>query len=351
MGPPKGLPFGAHLALPTSFPYWPIGRLVDAVRRGRHTAECECKHPSLAASRGLSQGEAISTLTTMATPRLQCAPCCGRVTKVGGEMGSERTIRPPPTLRFLIATGALLVAMGLVACAQQSIATPTPVTPTPMTPTPVTVTPAVEPTLEAPVANDPGGNPSAMMRATLNYLHAASEPDTSLIRRMGESGDTAFVPVLVDLLFFRSVIPLNAIDNIPEALTKLTGEDFGEFGWPDWFEWLGRHSEVRPPPGYAGWKGQMLSSIDRDFSLFLYDGVKARIRLEEIAWGGVRKDGIPDLIDPPLLTPDQATYLNLDDLVFGVSINGEHRAYPLRIMNPHEMANDIVGGEPIALAY
>ena len=37
--------------------------------------------------------------------------------------------------------------------------------------------------------------------------------------------------------------------------------------------------------------------------------------------------------------------------VFGVSINGEHRAYPISIMNPHEMANDILGGEPIALAY
>ena len=40
-----------------------------------------------------------------------------------------------------------------------------------------------------------------------------------------------------------------------------------------------------------------------------------------------------------------------DDRVFGVSINGEHRAYPLRIVNAHEMANDWLGGEPIALAY
>ena len=65
----------------------------------------------------------------------------------------------------------------------------------------------------------------------------------------------------------------------------------------------------------------------------------------------MRPDGIPDLQFVPVLTPDEATYLQPSDRVFGVSINGEHRAYPLRIINAHEMANDTLGGEPIALAY
>ncbi|HIC76097.1 MAG TPA: DUF3179 domain-containing protein, partial [Candidatus Poseidoniales archaeon] len=30
--------------------------------------------------------------------------------------------------------------------------------------------------------------------------------------------------------------------------------------------------------------------------------------------------------------------------VFGVTIEGESRAYPLRIVNAHEMVNDVVGG-------
>ena len=46
-----------------------------------------------------------------------------------------------------------------------------------------------------------------------------------------------------------------------------------------------------------------------------------------------------------------ATYLNPDDRVFGVEINGDARAYPLRIANWHEMVNDIVGGVPVSLAY
>ena len=110
-------------------------------------------------------------------------------------------------------------------------------------------------------------------------------------------------------------------------------------------------SSSPPLVSYAGWKGQIYSIIDPGLGGFLYDGVKSDIRIEEIVWGGVAKDGIPDLIDPPVISASEAEYLLPDDRVFGVSINGEHRAYPLRILNPHEMANDIVGGVPFALAY
>ena len=47
----------------------------------------------------------------------------------------------------------------------------------------------------------------------------------------------------------------------------------------------------------------------------------------------------------------EAAYLLPDDRVFGVSINGQHQAYPLHIMNRHEMANDVIAGVPFPLAY
>ena len=75
-----------------------------------------------------------------------------------------------------------------------------------------------------------------------------------------------------------------------------------------------------------------------------------RIRLEEITWGGVRVDGIPALDDPKLVGAAEQTYLRDDDLVFGVEINGDVRAYPLRIMGWHEMFNETIGGVPVALA-
>ena len=52
-----------------------------------------------------------------------------------------------------------------------------------------------------------------------------------------------------------------------------------------------------------------------------------------------------------MVAAENAAYLEPEDVVFGVAINGDYRAYPLRIMDWHEMANDVVGGEPVALAY
>ena len=49
-------------------------------------------------------------------------------------------------------------------------------------------------------------------------------------------------------------------------------------------------------PGFAAWKGSLFSVlVDPEMGDFLYEGVDTRIRVEEIVWGGVTKDGIPDL--------------------------------------------------------
>ena len=118
-------------------------------------------------------------------------------------------------------------------------------------------------------------------------------------------------------------------------------------------EWYGANREhYRPPEGYADWKANLLSFIDEDYIELLADAAEtSRIDLTEVVWGGVPIDGIPDLRDPDVVHADEAPYLQARDRVFGVSINGEHRAYPLRITNPHEMVNDVLGGEPIALAW
>ncbi len=63
------------------------------------------------------------------------------------------------------------------------------------------------------------------------------------------------------------------------------------------------------------------------------------------------KDGIPALNRPELIDAAGAGYLDGAEPVFGVAINGEARAYPYRIMDWHEMLNDVVGGVPISLAY
>ena len=76
------------------------------------------------------------------------------------------------------------------------------------------------------------------------------------------------------------------------------------------------------------------------------------IDAREIMWGGVRVDGIPPLEFPTQLFPDEAAeWINDTDIVVGVEIDGDARAYPIRIIAWHEMVNDTIGGVPVSLAY
>ena len=138
--------------------------------------------------------------------------------------------------------------------------------------------------------------------------------------------------------------------SIDAALAKLTGEASGK-DWGQWMLWQQAHPEIEPFAGFDAFKADVMAAIDPNFRQFLQPGIKHDIRLEEIAWGGVVKDGIPALTDPKHLTAREADYITDDELVFGLEINGDARAYPLRIMDWHEMFNDVVGGVPVSLAY
>ena len=139
-------------------------------------------------------------------------------------------------------------------------------------------------------------------------------------------------------------------DEIAATLHHLTGEDRGN-DWFAWMLWQQAHPDVTPFEGFDSFQADLLAHIDPNFRLFLYPGVQHEIRLEEITWGGVVKDGIPALTSPKLISAKEASYLSDDELVFGVEINGDARAYPYRVMDWHEMLNDVVGGIPVSLAY
>lgn len=63
------------------------------------------------------------------------------------------------------------------------------------------------------------------------------------------------------------------------------------------------------------------------------------------------KDCIPSIDDPQFQSADSATWLRPNDTVIGVEIDGETKAYPLRILNVHEIVNDDLAGRPIAVTY
>lgn len=64
------------------------------------------------------------------------------------------------------------------------------------------------------------------------------------------------------------------------------------------------------------------------------------------------KDAIRAIFSPNFYTPEEAINQYRDtDLVIGVSIGDEHRAYNVAYLSGHEIVNDVVGGRPIAVTW
>ncbi len=66
------------------------------------------------------------------------------------------------------------------------------------------------------------------------------------------------------------------------------------------------------------------------------------------------RDGIRSIDDPTFLTAaeaEQREEMVPSEFVIGVSINGESKAYPVNVLSQHEIANDTVGGRPIAITW
>lgn len=172
------------------------------------------------------------------------------------------------------------------------------------------------------------------------------------LEEVRRNGDISLVAALVESMRFQATA--NAREATADVLRALTGEAYGGEDWKQWMEWLGRHrAEYPPPDGYLDWKINLLSEISPRFRRFLGPAREGAIAVDptELVWGGVLPDGIPDIRNPIMLAADGADFLAPDERVFGVAINGDARAYPLRIANAHEMVNDVVGGEPIALSW
>ena len=175
---------------------------------------------------------------------------------------------------------------------------------------------------------------------------ARDEAITAILER----GSPDMAPALIFAMRFTrmSQIPLEL------TLAELTGDRDRE-GWFDWMLWQEAHPEYPAPAAYTELKRDLFLRIDENFVDFLRPEYltpdRMKIRFEEITWGGAIKDSIPALDNPNMLPATEAGYLDDKDLVFGIEINGDARAYPLRIMGWHEMFNDVIGGIPVALAY
>ena len=71
----------------------------------------------------------------------------------------------------------------------------------------------------------------------------------------------------------------------------------------------------------------------------------------QILSGGPPKDGIPAILKPNFIRAEQAAFLKEGDQIIGIVANGAAKAFPLKILNWHEVVNDTVNGIPIMVTF
>ncbi|WP_299445054.1 DUF3179 domain-containing protein [uncultured Phycicoccus sp.] len=75
------------------------------------------------------------------------------------------------------------------------------------------------------------------------------------------------------------------------------------------------------------------------------------IDLDDLLSGGPPPDGIPPIDEPRFEPAGTVDWLEGDEPVLSLTVAGETRAYPLRVMTWHEIVNDEVGGVPVAVTF
>lgn len=82
-----------------------------------------------------------------------------------------------------------------------------------------------------------------------------------------------------------------------------------------------------------------------------FDLSKTSIPQEEILPGGPPRDGIPSIDDPKFIPAQQVGGMRAEEQVLSLTIDGRTRAYPISILNWHEIVNDEIAGQPVVISY
>ncbi len=181
---------------------------------------------------------------------------------------------------------------------------------------------------------------------------------TLAIIEISESQDPRLVWIISDLMRFATGGELNAI--MVSGATKLMGK---EMGGPNPWGTITDHLiawDIPAPPNYLASKRAIFTNIVPGWDKIF---VKGTIDWRMVSWGGVLIDDrpydtthqqcncIPAADNPAVSSAAEATWLDDDDIVFGVVVNGEARAYPRQIMEVREMVNDTLGGRDLGIPY
>lgn len=172
-----------------------------------------------------------------------------------------------------------------------------------------------------------------------------------------ESGDPQLVWLLSDLMRFAGGGELSiALANASAALLNIE-IDSNHWGvtTDHLIAW-----DIPAPPDYLKYKRAVFTSLVPGWDKLFVEG---NIDWRHVSWGGVLIDDrpydktdedcncIPAADNPTYTQATDAEWLKSTDIVFGVEVNGEYRAYPRQIMEVREMVNDTLGGRQLGIPY
>ncbi len=178
------------------------------------------------------------------------------------------------------------------------------------------------------------------------------------LRDVGASKDPRLGWIVSDLMRFASSPQLNTI--LASTASELLGKEVRpENSWGTLTDHL-MAWDIPAPPGYLDVKRAIFTGLVPGWDRIFVEG---NIDWRHVSWGGVLIDNrphdktdelcncIPAADNPEVISASEATWLKDDDVVFGVTVNGESRAYPRRIMEVREMVNDTLGGRDLGIPY
>ena len=178
------------------------------------------------------------------------------------------------------------------------------------------------------------------------------------LETIAESKDPRLAWLVSDLMRFAGQ------DDLGEALNSTAGNLLnidlsGYRAWGDVTDHLIAWN-IPEPPNYLNFKREVFTSLVPGWDRIFTEG---DIDWRHVSWGGVLIDDraydttdelcncIPAADNPEVTDVAGGNWLDDDDIVFGVEVNGEYRAYPRQIMEVREMVNDTLGGRDLGIPY
>ena len=256
----------------------------------------------------------------------------------------------PPVVRFSVAAIVAVSLIGVFHANAQDVAPP------PDDAIDQFGTPPAIP--QGPVSEDTEDAVSLLVAGIFDQADwGTAERDA--LERVTRTADPRLVWVLIDMMRFTWSAAPN--DALAQAGATLLGIEFdtvfrGDALTDHLIAW-----DVPAYPGYSLHKRALFANFLPAIAPLITPRDKMEWHL--VGWGGVGIDArafgrsdepcacIPAIDNPQVSAATEADWLQDDDTVFGIVVNGEARAYPRRIMEVREMVNDTLGGRDLGIPY